>query len=105
MSNPIKKELDRISIANDISEREKIIEYFQATGFIDRNDAIGKIKSIQITDRELAKATIAKQIQCGTVDLYQVDNNVIVTNMQFQIDFLKAKLAKLESEDKDDGKE
>ncbi len=101
MSNPIKKELDRISIVKDISEREKIIKYFQATGFIDRNDAIEKIKSIQITDRELAKATIAKQIQCGTVDLYQVDNNVIVTNMQFQIDFLKAKL---ESEDKENGK-
>ncbi len=103
MSNPIKKELDKISIVKDISEREKIIEYFQATGFIDRNDAIEKIKSIQITDGELAMATMAKQIQCGSVDLYQVDNNVIITNMQFQIDFLKAKLAKLESEEQKNG--
>ncbi len=72
MSNPMKKGFDRTSIVKDISEREKIIEQFQATGFIDRNDAIDKIKSIQITDRELAKATIVKQIQWQRIIPYNL---------------------------------
>ena len=47
--------------------------------------------------------TKAKQKISGSVNLYQADDNLIITNMQFQIDFLKAKLAKLELEDKENG--
>lgn len=101
MSNPIKKEYDKLSLTKDIIEREKIVYQFQTTGFLDRNDAIEKINSIQITDIELATATAVKQVQFGSVDLYQVDNYTIVTNIQFQIDFLKAKLAKIEKEGKE----
>lgn len=100
MSNPIKKKYDKMSITKDIIERENIIRQFQTNGFLDRNKAIEKIMSLQLTDADMAIATVAKQIQCGSVDLYQVDDNLIVSNMQFQIDFLKAKLAKLELEDK-----
>lgn len=103
MSNPIKKEYDKLSLTKDIIEREKIVYQFQTTGFLDRNDAIEKIKSIQFTDIELATATVAKQVQFGSVDLHQADDNLIIANMQFQIDFLKAKLAKLELEDKENG--
>lgn len=38
MSNPIKKEYDKISLTKDIIERERIISRFQATGFLDRID-------------------------------------------------------------------
>lgn len=100
MSNPIKREYDKLSLTKDIVERENIVNQFQTTGFLDRNDAIEKITSIQITDPELALATKARQALNGRVDLYKVDNNLIIANMQFQIDFLKTKLAKLESEDK-----
>ncbi|MBQ4562680.1 MAG: hypothetical protein IJA55_10175 [Clostridia bacterium] len=100
MSNPIKKEYDKLSITKDIIERENIIRQFQTNGFLDRNKAIEKIMSLQLTDADMAIATVAKQTQCGSVDLYQVDDNLIVSNMQFQIDFLKAKLAKLKLEDK-----
>lgn len=103
MSNLIKREYDKMSIAKDIVERERIVHQFQTTGFLDRNDAIEKIISLQITDADMAIATVAKQTQCGSVDLYQADNSLIIVNMQFQIDFLKAELAKLELEDKDDG--
>ena len=103
MSNPIKKEYDKLSLAKDIVERENIVYQFQTTGFLDRNDAIEKIKSIQFTDIEFAAATVAKQVQFGSVDIYQADDNLIIANMQFQIDFLKAKLAKLELEDKANG--
>jgi len=103
MSNPIKRVYDKISITNDIIERENIIRRFQTTGSLDRNEAIEKILSLQLTDADMAVATVAKQKQCGSVDLYQADSNLIVSNMQFQIDFLKAKLAKLELEEKVNG--
>lgn len=103
MSNPIKREFDKTSLAKDIIERENIIHRFQATGFLDRNDAIKKIETTLITDSELALATVTKQAEGGSVNLHQVDNNLIIANMQFQVDFLKAKLAKLESEEKENG--
>lgn len=103
MGNSIKKEYNRLSITKDIVERQNIIRQFQITGFLDRNDAIKKIESIQVTDAELALATIAKQAQSGSVDLNKVDNNLIIANMQFQIDFLTEKLAKLELEEKENG--
>ena len=56
MGNSIKKEYDRLSITKDIVERQNIIRQFQITGFLDRNDAIKKIESIQVTDAELALA-------------------------------------------------
>ena len=101
MDNPIKREYDKMSITKDIIERENIVHLFETTGFLDRNDAINKITSLQFTDEELVKATAVQQVKNGSVDLYQVDNYTIVTNIQFQIDFLKAKLAKIEKEDKE----
>ena len=103
MGNPIKREYDKMSITKDIVERENIIRQFQATRFLDRNKAIEKIMSLQLTDADMAFATVAKQTQCGGVNLYQADNNLIVANIQFQIDILKAKLAKLELEEKVNG--
>ena len=103
MSNLTKREYDKLSVVNDIVERENIVYQFQTTGFLDRNDAIERIKAIQFTDIELATATVAKQVQFGSVDLYQADNRLIITNIQFQIDFLKAKLAKLELKEKENG--
>ena len=103
MSNPIKREYDKLSLAKDIAERENIVYQFQMTGFLDRNEVIKKITSLQLTDAELALAIKAKQKASGSVDLYQVDDNLIISNMRFQIDFLKAKLAKLKLEDKENG--
>lgn len=103
MSNPIKKEYDKLSITKDIIERENIIHQFQTTGFLDRNEAIKKITSLQLTDADMAIATVAKQKQCGGIDPYKADNNLIIANIQFQVDFLKAKLAKLKLEDKENG--
>ena len=101
MDNPIKREYDKMSITKDIIERENIVHLFETTGFLDRNEAINKITSLQFTDEELVKATAVQQVKNGSVDLYQVDNYTIVTNIQFQIDLLKAKLAKIEKEEKE----
>lgn len=104
MSNLIKREYDKLSIVKEIVERENIVCKFRTTGLLDRSDAIEKIESIQLTDDELSAATIIKQSQFGRIDLHRVDDNIIIMNMQFQIDFLKSKLAKLELGDKENGR-
>lgn len=103
MNIPNKREYDKMSITKDIVERENIIRQFQSTGILDRNKAIEKITSLQRTDTDISIATVAKQTQCGSVNLYQADNDLIITNIQFQIEILKAKLAKLKLEDKENG--
>ena len=90
MSNPIKREFDKASLVKDIADREKIISYFQTTGYLDRDDAIKKIETKIFTDADLTLAIAVKQIQSGSVNLRQVD-------------FLKAKLAKLGLEEKENG--
>ena len=103
MGDTTKRVYDMLTITKDITEREKIVQQFQRTGFIDRNDAINKIVKLQATDVKLAVATMTMQIERESVDLHQVDNSTIVMNMQFQIDFLKEELAKLALEEKKDG--
>ena len=98
MDDSIKKEFNNISVLKDIKERQKIIKTFETTGYIDRNNAINMIKSLQIKDSELVIATMCKQSVCGSVNLYQADNNLIIENLQFQVDFLISKLAKLNYE-------
>ena len=103
MSNPIKNVFDKVSLIQDIEEREYIIGLYNSTGFLNRDEAIRKIETIQINDPELGIATKAKQLTSGWVDLHKVGNDLIIANMQFQVDFLKLKLDKKALEEKDNG--
>ena len=47
MDNSIKTECDKLSVAKDIAERQSIIHKFETTGFLDRNEAINKVTSLQ----------------------------------------------------------
>lgn len=102
MDNSIKTECDKLSVVNDINERQNIIRQFETTEFLDRNKAINKITSLQITDTELLTATKLKQVASGSVNLYQADDNTIISNLQFQVDFLISKLGKLNLEDRNE---
>lgn len=102
MDNSIKTECDKLSVVNDINERQNIIRQFETTGFLDRNKAINKITSLQTTDTELLTATKLKQVASGSVNLYQADDNTIISNLQFQVDFLISKLGKLNLEDRNE---
>lgn len=102
MDNSIKTECDKLSVVNDINERQNIIRQFETTGFLDRNKAINKITSLQITDTELLTATKLKQVASGSVNLYQADDNTIISNLQFQVAFLISKLGKLNLEDRNE---
>lgn len=103
VSNSIKKEFDKTEITKDILELQNIVAMFNTTGFLDRNYAIQKINEIRSTNIELVAATALKQAESGTVILQMADNNTIINNVQFQIDFLTAKLAKINLEDKRNG--
>lgn len=84
MSNTIKREYDKLSLAKDIAERENIVNQFQTTGFLDRNDAIEKIKSIQLTDVELATATVAKQVQFGILIFIKLTTRLFLRTFSFK---------------------
>ena len=92
MTESAKNEYDKASIVKDIAEREAIIQRFYATGELDREDAIRKLLALQSKDREAANAMSMKCIQHGGIDIHSADNNTIVGNLQFQVDFLKTKL-------------
>lgn len=53
--------MEKFIILKDIKEREDIIKTFESTGDLDRNNAIKKVKELQITDSELQKSTIFMQ--------------------------------------------
>lgn len=103
MSNSIKKEFDKTEITKDILELQNIVAIFNTTGFLDRNYAIQKINEIRSKNIELVAATALKQAESGTVILQMADNNTIIKNVQFQIDFLTSKLSKINSEDERNG--
>lgn len=102
MDNSTKRNFDKLSVTKDIAERQNIIHKFETTGFLDRNEAINKVTSLQITDAELLTATKLKQVVSGSVNLYQADDNTIISNLQFQVDFLISKLGKLNLEDRNE---
>lgn len=52
MDNSTKRNFDKLSVTKDIAERQNIIHKFETTGFLDRNEAINKVTSLQITDAE-----------------------------------------------------
>ena len=103
VSNSIKNEFDKTEITKDILELQNIVAIFNTTGFLDRNYAIQKINEIRSANMELVAATALKQVESGTVILQMADNNTIINNVQFQIDLLTAKLAKINSEDERNG--
>ena len=51
MSNPIHEEMDTVSLIQNISERQNIIEKYRKIGELDRKDAITKILKLRGTDR------------------------------------------------------
>ena len=99
MSNPIKDEFDKISLSKDISEINNIIQVFQETGFLDRDNAIDKIKKLRNNDEDIAIVTAAKLLSYS-IPFEQTSNTQIVSELFMQRDILQAKLAKKIAEEK-----
>ena len=99
MSNPIKDEFDKISLSKDISEINNIIQVFQETGFLDRDNAIDKIKKLRNNDEDIAIVTTVKLLSYS-IPFEQTSNTQIVSELIMQRDILLAKLAKKIAEEK-----
>lgn len=99
MSNPIKDEFDKMSLEKDIAERNHIIQLFQSTGYLDRDDAIKKIKKARISNEDVAKVTTANLLVRAT-PFDQAPDAQIVGELIMQRDILFAKLAKRASEER-----
>lgn len=99
MSNPIKDEFDKISLSKDISEINNIIQVFQETGFLDRDNAIDKIKKLRNNDEDIAIVTAAKLLSYS-IPFEQTPNSQIISELIMQRDILLAKLAKKIAEEK-----
>ena len=99
MSNPIKDEFDKISLSKDISEINNIIEVFQETGYLDRDNAIDKIKKLRNNDEDIAIVTTVKLLSYS-IPFEQTSNTQIVSELIMQRDILQAKLAKKIAEEK-----
>lgn len=84
---------DKTTIFKDIIERKQIINKYQMTGILDRDEAISKIMILRLLDKDLAKATAAAHIATGSVTCSQASNQDIISELQFQIDYLTAKLS------------
>lgn len=58
----IKQTCDNSTLMKDLTERQQIIQLFNCTGYIDRDNAIKKIKELRVTDVDVAAITSAKLV-------------------------------------------
>ena len=91
MNEQNKQTDDKTSIMKDINEREQIIMNYRFYGCLDRNKAVEKIKELRSTDKDIAKATIAK-LSVSSIPFCQASDLGIVAELQMQVDILTAKL-------------
>ncbi len=98
MSNPIYKAMEIASLEHDISERQKIIDRYFSTGWLDRNDVITKICNLRSTDQEILQITTAQLIVSAT-PFEQCSNEQLVGELKMQKDLLEGKLAKKLNDD------
>jgi len=95
MSNPIRDLYEKTELERGIAERDRIIYNYQNTWFLDRDNAIKKIKELRIKDEDVAAAaTASASIATYYVPFNQATNDQIVEELIRQKDFLKAKLSK-----------
>ena len=82
---------DKTAMLKDFNERRQIIEKYQRTGILDRDDAIKKIQLMRLTDDDVAAATVTRLAICST-PFSQISDQGIVAELQMQVEILTAKL-------------
>ena len=89
--NTIKDMMDKESLIKDINERNIIIQNYQITRSLDRDNAIRKINELRKTDNDISRVAII-QTAISSTSLYQATNEQIVNELIIQNAVLKAKL-------------
>lgn len=81
---------DEVSLSKDMAERERIIKLYKNTGYLDREDAIKKIKELRVTDGDVATVTAIKLAQ-NSVPFEHATNEALIMELQMQVDILAGK--------------
>ena len=87
----IKQTYDKATITKDLTERQQIIQFYKNTGYIDRDNAINKIKELRLTDVDVAAVTSAKLVT-NSVPFECATNDGLIAELQMQVDILTAKV-------------
>ena len=98
MSNPIHEEMDTVSLIQNISERQNIIEKYRKIGELDRKDAITKILKLRGTDREVLLATSARLALFAT-PFETCRDEQIIAELKMQAEILIGKLKEKNQEE------
>ena len=98
MSNPIHEEMDTVSLIQNISERQNIIEKYRKIGELDRKDAITKILKLRGTDREVLLATSAR-LALSATPFEQFSDEQIIAELKMQAEILIGKLKEKNQEE------
>ena len=98
MSNPIHGEMDTVSLIQNISERQNIIEKYRKIGELDRKDAITKILKLRGTDREVLLATSAR-LALSATPFEQCSDEQIIAELKMQAEILIGKLKEKNQEE------
>lgn len=83
--------MDTVSLVQDISERQNIIEKYRKTGDLDRKDAITKILKLRGTDREVLLATSAR-LALSAIPFEHCSDEQIIAELKMQVEILAGKL-------------
>ena len=86
-----KQTYDNATMMKDLTERKQIIQSFYSTGYIDRDNAIKKIKELRVTDADVAAITSAKLVT-NSVPFENATNEGLIAELQMQVDILAAKV-------------
>lgn len=91
MNNPIFESYEISSLQHDIMERQDMIDRFNQTGQLDRNDAISKIKKLRVTDKEILQVT-AVNLAVSSTPFEQCSNEQLINELYMQKTILEGKL-------------
>ena len=75
----------------DIKERENIINNYNTSGWLDREDAIHKIQELRVKDSQVGQVTAIKLAQY-TIPFEEASDSQIVDELRMQVNILKSKL-------------
>lgn len=76
---------------NSIKERKEIIDKYYKTGYLDRDEAVKKIKELRITDENVGKITTIKLAQ-SSIPFEYATNESIVAELEMQTKILELEM-------------
>ena len=76
---------------NSIKERKEIIDKYYNTGYLDRDEAVKKIKELRITDENVGKITTIKLAQ-SSIPFEYATNESIVAELEMQTKILELEM-------------